>query len=49
MESAVLRTLNMLQTAWGRNHTIIDDGYNVCLTAVCVASTVDADSEQCVQ
>lgn len=49
MESAVLRTLNMLQTARGTDHAIIDDSYNVCQSTVCVASTVDADSGQCVQ
>lgn len=49
MESVVFRTLNMLQTARGRNHAIIDGSYNVCLSTVCVASTVDADSGQCVQ
>jgi len=49
MESTVFRTLNMLQTARGRNHAITDDNCNVCLSTVCVASTVDADSGQCVQ
>ena len=43
MESAVLRTLNMLQTARGRNHAVIDGSYNECLSAV------DAGSGQCVQ
>ena len=42
MESTVLRTLNMLRTARGRNHAVIDGSYE------CV-SAVDAGSGQCVQ